>query len=122
MPRSRTAWTHPVSGTAMTTANMCTLRHAVRFQRLVMPPPIGHSSAERLDQLRSLARRLEDRLLVNTRAGRADCRTFALQIIELLEIEEREGQFEPLHAMKRDVIERVCEASARAGRRESRRN
>jgi hypothetical protein len=24
--------------------------------------------------------------------------------------------------MKRDVIERVCEASARAGRRESRRN
>ena len=87
-----------------------------------MPPQIGHSSAERLDQLRLLARRLEDRLLVNTRAGRADCRTFALQIIELLEIEEREGQFEPLHAMKRDVIERVCEASARAGRRESRRN
>jgi len=35
---------------------------------------------------------------------------FAVQIIELLEIEDRESRLEPLHPMKRDVIERVCEA------------
>lgn len=77
-----------------------------------MPPKIARSSsAQRIDQLRALARRLEDRLPVNTRTARSDCRTLALQIIELLDIEDRQSESDLPRSADKALSDRVRQAT-----------
>jgi len=69
-------------------------------------------SAARHDRLLVLARKLEDRLVLNTAASRADCRALALEIIQLLDDEDSDAIAQPAPgtALDPEVVARLAEA------------
>lgn len=69
-------------------------------------------SAAQLDRLLLLARKLEDRLLLDSVASRADCRTLALEIVELLEQGDSDAVAQPAPGavLDQEVVARLAEA------------
>lgn len=70
------------------------------------------ASAERIDQVVALTRKLEDRILLDTPSAWADCRVLALEILELVDDEEgsRTARTDPPEPMNREVVQRLLEA------------
>ena len=72
------------------------------------------ASTEHIDRILLLTRKLGDRVLLNTRASRADCRRFALGILELLDDDNHwhDEKAEQPRTADTSVIERLREAIA----------